>query len=75
MFREGQLITKGLPKESKIIDFTYDSETACYKFTVENDAFEEVEKGDKIPELEIEVLDTGLRRTERKGLSDTDKLL
>jgi len=74
MFREGQLVTKGLPEGSQVVNFAYDEATATYRITIQNDAFEKVEKGDEIPELELEVLDTALRNTEKKGLSDTDTL-
>lgn len=74
LFRSGQLVTKGLPKNSRIVDFTYDSERALYKFTVANEAFEPVEKGDEIPELHVEMLDTQLENVESKGLEHTDTL-
>lgn len=74
LFREGQLVTKGLPKGSQVINFTYDEATATYRLTIQNDAFEPVEKGDQIPELELEILDTALRNTEKKGLNNTDTL-
>jgi len=74
LFREGQLITKGLPEGSQVVNFTYDEATATYRITVQNDAFEKVAKRDEIPELELEILDTALRNVETKGLSDTDTL-
>jgi len=72
LFRDGQLITNGLPEGSRIVNFTHDQTRNTYIFTVQNDAFEPVETGDEIPTIQIEALNTALENTTKLGLETSN---
>lgn len=75
LFRDGQLVTNGLPKGSEIKNFQRDASRAVYVFTIWNEAFEPVEPGEEVPTLRIEMLDTALRNTEKYGLNESGRMM